>query len=420
MTESTFSWVARSCWTAGLVPTSLSDLLGQKGRTTVWPSLFEGTTETSAHLIDRLQEHTHTPSLRCGSFSSVSSVAGKGFLGTTSQWLRWCPACVRSEGSELYIPLLFSMTACRACPIHGCLIESRCRCCGAGQRKTWEPRKWRECGKCGASLASEPRYQLLNGEAKWVMAQCEELVLLVSRPDVASISGDSIFRFLHELEISMAMGQFEDSLCKKVKYMLSHGFVHRMRFSTLLDFSSMLGVGVVDILQRPFESASLLLLSAGSEARLGAKFSVETVGAERLASVLSDGAWFSSNGYVPSVDALLGATRLRRSHFEQVPRSVIDRYDAFERQCLHPRYMHLEVGVKKSTKIALAYLTGRIAGASYTSDVKDSTPFLRSACEEDIRLVAVTCLRIATHWVFSATNMTVDGAYREAVSKLAC
>lgn len=418
MTESTFSWAARSCWTAGIVPTSLSRLLGGANRTTVWPSLFEGATIRSSLLIDDLQKLTHTPNLRGGSFSAISPIAGKNFLGSTTQWLRWCPVCTRELGDHLYIPLIFSMTACRACPVHGCLIESNCRNCGRKQRKSWCPQKWTACTSCGAGLSVEPRYRILDTQSRWVLAQCEALVVYAAKPNVDPQNSESISTFFHELEIAMAMDEFDARGRIKIKDILSRDACHKITFAALLEFSSILGVGVVDILERPHEAASPRLLKAESSIELGAKFAVDSNGAERLTSMLADGEWFNRMGYVPSTSALLRATRLRRSHLAQVPQSVKDAYDRLESRCLHPQYMDMEVCVQKSTKLALALLTGRCQQSDYLQRVGQSTRFLRSACEEDVQLIAVVCLRIATHWFFSTTSMSVDLLFSKALRKL--
>lgn len=214
----------------------------------------------------------------------------------------------------------------------------------------------------------------------------------------------------------MASDQFDARTRTRIKYLLSNGRDQKVTFATLLDFASLLGVGVVDILERPQESASPLLVEAESALRLGV--SLDAGGVEKLTSILTDGDWFCNMGYVPSISCVLRATRLRRSHLEQVPPSVVSAYDYLDSHCLHPRYMDMELSVQKSIKVSIGCLLDQRSQPDYLSQVRQSMRFLRSAREEDVHLVAAVCIRIALHWLFTRRNTLIESAYREALQRL--
>lgn len=416
MVESTFSWTAKRCWTAGIVPSKLRSLLNGKDVTSVWPSMFDGFTAASSCTIDALKTMTHLESVHCGSFSSISAVTSTHFHGASVQKLRWCPKCASLSGEDHYLPLIFTMPACRVCPIHGCLIESNCRACGAEQRRSWIPAKWRVCRKCCSELSGEPRFSVLDNDSRWVQSQCEALVLHVSDPDTTPVDPSVIRSLALYLESSMSLHQLDSKLTGRIKAKLREDS-SSVTFPTLLDLASQQGVSVVDIISRPMSLSSSRIVDGDNLSNVG-RFSTDTGAVERLTSVMADGEWFGRVGYVPSACCVLRATKLRRVHLLQVDSSNLEAYDRLASTCKHEKYYELEVAVQKSTKIAFGLISHHDVDCDYASHVAQSTKFMRTASRSDVLLTSLVCIRIALRWLLPGHVENFESLYAEAACRL--
>lgn len=87
-----------------------------------------------ANWIDDLEYLTGLNDLHCGTLWVLKDVIGQSFLGTKPQWRRWCPQCYREWAEEdRYEPLAWNFSLLVSCPVHHCLLESRCPNCGRRQ-----------------------------------------------------------------------------------------------------------------------------------------------------------------------------------------------------------------------------------------------------------------------------------------------
>jgi transcriptional regulator with XRE-family HTH domain len=110
----------------------------------VHSSLWVGSLEAATGLSN-LRHHTILPFLDLSSDSWLRA------------WKAWCPHCYQDwlqSGSTLYDPLLWSIKAVTACPIHQCAMVEKCAFCHKRQRPLTNAYIVGRCVYCQTSLSA--------------------------------------------------------------------------------------------------------------------------------------------------------------------------------------------------------------------------------------------------------------------------
>ena len=315
MVESLFSWTAMQCQTVGISPISLFKMLEPDRTSTGYsPSLLTGPGPSFIDYSASFAQICNSQDLRCGTFYVVSEIAGMHFLGRGARMLKWCPLCLSSPAKELYLPLLFMLSTASKCPKHGCDLIERCPDCGAPQRQSWDPLKWKRCRWCRANFAHTPSYtrRHRSHDFDWMNQQSIDLIELCAEPGRERVPSNVFQLFVEEFIASDYKANRDGRLSAHVQ----RAFVaanQKPSFNRILSMCFAHGVGIKEVFLRPKESASPGLFSEASSSASTRMPVSNYSAADRLVSVVDDLAWFAKLGYIPKPRALLAALGLPNS-----------------------------------------------------------------------------------------------------------
>ena len=106
-----------------------------------------------AAAVSRLTGH---PDLGRLSYFAFTKLLGMGERGLLARRRRWCSDCWRADGAEPYERKVWWLGLVDVCPMHGCLLESRCQTCGRFQPPLPRAVRLQVCSYCGHVLLAAP------------------------------------------------------------------------------------------------------------------------------------------------------------------------------------------------------------------------------------------------------------------------
>lgn len=106
-----------------------------------------------AAAVGRLTGH---PDLGRLSYFAFTKLLGVGERGLLSRRRRWCSDCWRADLPEPYERKIWWLGLVDVCPVHGCLLESRCQTCGRLQPPLPRAVRLQVCSYCGHDLLADP------------------------------------------------------------------------------------------------------------------------------------------------------------------------------------------------------------------------------------------------------------------------
>jgi len=133
---------------------------------------------------------TAQPALSCTTLLRFRRVLAGNSNDSVVSSRRWCPRCIDEEikrGEHGYDPLMWSVAAVVACPVHDLLLLSSCAECRRSQPLVaYQSGNRNHCVFCGSCLDAEQICHALMPEDKWARAQFSELL---SQPATRSYRG---------------------------------------------------------------------------------------------------------------------------------------------------------------------------------------------------------------------------------------
>ena len=90
------------------------------------------------------------------SYFACRKLFGVGERDLLARRRRWCSECWRADGGEPYERKVWWLGLVEVCPVHGCLLESRCQTCGRFQPPLPPAVRLHVCSYCGHDLLAEP------------------------------------------------------------------------------------------------------------------------------------------------------------------------------------------------------------------------------------------------------------------------
>ena len=106
-----------------------------------------------AAAVSRLTGH---PDLGRLSYFAFTKLLGVGERGLLARRRRWCSDCWGADGAEPYERKVWWLGLVDVCPVHGCLLESRCQTCGRLQPPLPRAVRLQVCSYCGHDLLAAP------------------------------------------------------------------------------------------------------------------------------------------------------------------------------------------------------------------------------------------------------------------------
>ena len=142
--------------------------------------------------------------------------------GTLAAHPQWCPNCLLAQCSEVgerYIPLVWTLAACKMCPIHDRTLETRCPHCGKHQ--SFIPRFPDSgiCSECGSFLVTETilnakRHAPASRQERW--AADAVFAMIARQSSQAALPTDDDFRVFIADAVDQRAGGNRAALCKRI------------------------------------------------------------------------------------------------------------------------------------------------------------------------------------------------------------
>lgn len=412
MVESLFSWAAMQCQTIGIAPREFLRFLSPTRTSQSYlPSLLIGPGVASRRNVEAISQHCNAEHLKCGTFFVLTDLVDTSFRGMRSTRHKWCPVCLARPASELYLPLLFALSAISRCPEHGCDLVEKCPHCDAPQELSWLPSKWVRCSRCDGSLVHAIGYSRRHRYLEWANSQCAQLVELCADPDTAPVNRDAVHVFVREFLASKHAMEMDGYL----RIYLYDGHVASRRMPTLdnmLIFCAMQGVGLSDILLRPTDAASPVLFPEWRSIR-SIRFLLKNPKAfSALTSIVSDVKWFQSLGYVPSPAALMSIFGLPACCFHDLTDSAYALYADEARGNSWQDSNRADTALK----ITIAKLKGAIEEANtlhFSSILSSHWRFRSLHGKAMLPILSLAAVRIVAHLHSSGSAFSnVEGIFR--------
>ena len=99
-------------------------------------------------------------------------------IGPTRRWCPDCYQCMRTERSECWDPLVWSLAVVRVCPEHDRVLSERCPKCNRPQPWIGYDTPVGRCSVCGTDLAAVPSDPTapVDRYEDWCARECSDLV----------------------------------------------------------------------------------------------------------------------------------------------------------------------------------------------------------------------------------------------------
>jgi len=262
----------------------------------------------------------------------------------------WCPRCIIEWDDEVsWEPLCWDLGLLLRCPVHQCRLESLCPSCGATQRTCAASST--HCSSCRHSLGSEGTISARSHYEIWVEHQIAQLLMYCSDPLEGQlpveqfhefreafgreVAGDSTFTSIDRQTVLQLLGVRADG----ARALPSR---HRMTLQRLLNICSLQGVGIMDLVLRPRESATRPLIVGWRDSMTiplpPASNDALIASLRRVAEHMTAD---HRNVYIPPIDFILKAMRVTRTTLMDMAPDVYSRYEgkrqdqALERAPVH-------------------------------------------------------------------------------------
>jgi hypothetical protein len=280
-----------------------------------------------ASWIDDLEYLTGLNYLHCGTLWVLKDVMGQRFMGLSPNQRRWCPQCYREWAQEdLYEPLAWNISLLTTCPVHHCLLESRCPSCSKKQPLARYMIRSTTCVFCNENLAGRSSRVPTSSVQQWVDVQICELIELCASPDQKPLSEDCFSRYisaLREQAIASKMTRSARTLIESLR-----GKKRKPSLREMMNVCVLQAIHVRDMLLAPEQAASRPFVHVWSSyMRLPVPLHRRRKEIEAtiyLLDTLIDG---SECSYMPPMEQTLKAFKINRSLIRDADYDVYDRYE---------------------------------------------------------------------------------------------
>lgn len=333
LVESFEYYLCRQVWATGY---SVNELLRMTRRYCGRPfnpadRSWDNQQANSIHRIFAFERLAGVPHLRCGTLWWLTQAA-RVSMSLTRNARRWCPVCYEQwENDSSWEPQVWSVPAITNCPLHGCVLEDRCRNCGAPQRGQRNKEGRKRCSCCDRPLSGTGRYLEQPPFVRWVDRQVCELVRLCATPADKPLAFDSLHGFIDSLG-KEAFAHEEVRLFVNGHRRINVGAdFARPTIRTIINFCAMRGVGVEELLLRPSEASSAPLIDPLKDYEwIVHPTSDVDYRSEAICWLLKKLMSTCDQRYLPSIDHILKDIRTTRSVLREYNCQL---YECYEERC---------------------------------------------------------------------------------------
>lgn len=214
-----------------------------------------GYSNTAASFIGALSLLTGQNELRCTSLVAFQNLFARNGGSCFFRYRRWCPLCYY-ENKNSSEPLCWGLKFIHRCEVHDCLLESECRLCHATQNRFRPADVRTSCKRCKESLGSaHGKYAQLSEWDNWGELRMREIIAFTANPENEAFSPNVFERFKNAL----LADQKQRSNFSKIGTIDCRNIL-RPRVDTLFRYSAYQMVRPLDLLLRPEEAASPIII----------------------------------------------------------------------------------------------------------------------------------------------------------------
>jgi hypothetical protein len=304
--ESTDVYVTRLAHTAGIKKESLRKYLGTEApRTASWKYDHERYQVTQRKYFATLEALTGCANLECGSFFKLENVVHTKSLST--RFRRWCPQCYLEWTDESWEPLIWRTDIKQTCVRHDCLMEDKCRHCGAPQSQRINYENRRSCSRCSAPLGGKGATVVQTDYEKWVEVQVCDVVMLCATREQPALPPNTLALFLEGLwELTRLTGAIPPALFLAARLTDPRTRLPKAALRSIINLSSLQAVSVTGLLLDPKGAASASLFEVRPVLEsIQTGFGVKTKGAKLFLVELARELHIHEREHLSSVDMVL-------------------------------------------------------------------------------------------------------------------
>ena len=220
----------------------------------------------TAVLIHRLQRLTSQTNLGCGTLIGLAGNFCRNQTGALTEKRRWCCRCYVDNPPPSVEPLAWRLPMITWCNDHDIALEDRCRHCCAFQHEWRDGPERGRCVKCGYSLGqSVPLMTEHTPWTRWSQQQALRLLEHLATPNSEDFVDQAVTCFVNELPLEKGSGSCLRQIILQRRDDIANNRFALPRLTTLFKLAGGVGTTPMDILLRPKEAASTLLLNSDAQ-----------------------------------------------------------------------------------------------------------------------------------------------------------